>query len=126
MPETGAIRYSDHIDDIGEDFYQIAKKNNLEGIIAKRKDSVYIPDSRAKTWLKIKIEERHEAIICGYTRNNDSDRLFSSLVLGIYVEGDLKFIGQTGTGFSQASQLELMKKMKTQVTKNCPFDEAGS
>ena len=51
MPESGIIRYSDHIDDIGNDFFEIARKNNLEGIIAKKKDSVYIPDSRAKTWL---------------------------------------------------------------------------
>ena len=55
MPESGIIRYSDHIDDIGKEFFEIARKNNLEGIIAKKKDSVYIPDSRAKTWLKIKI-----------------------------------------------------------------------
>ena len=55
MPESGIIRYSDHIDDIGKDFFEIAKKNNMEGIIAKKKDAAYIPDSRSKTWLKIKI-----------------------------------------------------------------------
>jgi bifunctional non-homologous end joining protein LigD len=126
MPESGTIRFSDHIDDIGNDFFEIAKKNNLEGIIAKKKDSVYIPDSRAKTWLKIKVEERHEAIICGYTRKRDTDRLFSSLVLGVYEEGSLKFIGQTGTGFTELMQEELMKKMKPFVTKKVPFDAVPS
>lgn len=121
MPESGIIRYSDHIDDIGNDFFEIAKKNNLEGIVAKKKDSVYIPDSRAKTWLKIKIEERHEAVICGYTRKKDTDRLFSSLILGIYEEGKLKFIGQTGTGFTELMQEELMQKMKPLITKKLPF-----
>jgi bifunctional non-homologous end joining protein LigD len=121
MPESGIIRYSDHIDDIGNDFFEIAKKNNLEGIVAKKKDSVYIPDSRAKTWLKIKIEERHEAVICGYTRKRDTDRLFSSLILGIYEEGKLKFIGQTGTGFTELMQEELMQKMKPLITKKLPF-----
>lgn len=121
-PDTGVIRYSDHIDDVGKDFFEIARKNNLEGIIAKRKDSVYIPDSRAKTWLKIKIEERHEAIICGYSKNRDTDRLFSSLVLGIYKKGALIYIGQTGTGFTEKSQAELMKKMKTHISRKCPFE----
>ena len=121
MPDSGIIRYSDHIDDIGNEFFEIAKKNNLEGIIAKKKDSVYIPDSRAKTWLKIKVEERHEAVICGYTRKRDTDRLFSSLLLGIYEEGKLKFIGQTGTGFTELVQEELMQKMKPLITKTHPF-----
>lgn len=126
LPESGIIRFSDHIDDIGKEFFEIAKKNNLEGIIAKKKNSVYIPDSRAKTWLKIKIEERHEAVICGYTRKKDTDRLFSSLLLGIYEEGDLKFIGQTGTGFTEFMQEELMKKMKPLITKKIPFDTRPS
>lgn len=123
MPESGIIRYSDHIDDAGKAFFEIAKKNNLEGIVAKKKDSVYIPDSRAKTWLKIKIEERHEAIICGYTRKKDTDRLFSSLLLGINENGKLKYLGQAGTGFTAAMQTDLMKKMNPLITKKNPFDE---
>lgn len=121
MPESGTIRFSDHIDEIGSEFFEMAKKNSLEGIVAKKKDSVYIPDSRSKTWLKIKIEERHEAVICGFTRKKDTDRLFSSLILGIYEEGKLKFIGQTGTGFTELMQQELMKKMKPLITKKIPF-----
>jgi bifunctional non-homologous end joining protein LigD len=126
MPESGIIRYSDHIDEIGTEFFEIAKKNNLEGIIAKKKDSVYIPDSRSKTWLKIKIEERHEAVICGYARKKDTDRLFSSLLLGVYEKGKLKFIGQTGTGFTELMQEELMRKMKPLTTKRLPFKEEPS
>jgi bifunctional non-homologous end joining protein LigD len=121
IPESGVIRYSDHIDGIGREFFEIAKKNNLEGIIAKKKDAPYICDSRTKTWLKIKIEQKHEAIICGYTRKRDSDRLFSSLLLGIYEKGKLKFIGQAGTGYSATMQQELMKKMKRHVAKEAPF-----
>ncbi|MGZ5287266.1 MAG: non-homologous end-joining DNA ligase, partial [Flavisolibacter sp.] len=123
MPESGTIRYSDHIDDIGEEFFEIARKNNLEGIIAKRKDSTYVADARSKSWLKIKIEEQHEAIICGYSKNRNTDRLFSSLVLGIYKEGCLTYIGQSGTGFTEKSQVELMKKMRPLVTSQRPFEQ---
>jgi len=122
MPGGGVIRFSDHIDAIGVDFFEIAKKNNMEGIIAKKKDSVYLPDARSKSWLKIKIEERHEVIICGFTRKKDTDRLFSSLVMGIYEKGKLKYIGQAGTGYSAALQEVLVKKMKPHITRQCPFE----
>jgi bifunctional non-homologous end joining protein LigD len=123
IPDNGIIRFSDHIDAIGKDFFEIARENNLEGIVAKKKDSIYIPDSRSKTWLKIKAEQRHEAIICGYTKKRDSDRLFSSLILGVYEKDKLIFIGQAGTGFTQQGQQDLVKKMKPHITRNCPFDE---
>jgi bifunctional non-homologous end joining protein LigD len=126
IPENGIIRFSDHIDAVGKDFFEIARQNNLEGIIAKKKNAPYIPDSRSKTWLKIKAEQRHEAIICGYTKKRDTDRLFSSLLLGIYEKGKLKYLGQSGTGYSASAQQELIKKMRPHVTKNCPFENEPS
>jgi bifunctional non-homologous end joining protein LigD len=120
-PDNGIIRFSDHIDGSGKDFYKIVKQNDLEGIIAKQKNAPYIPDSRSRTWLKIKAEQKHEAIICGFTKKHDSDRLFSSLVLGVYEDEKLKFIGQAGTGFTAAVQEDLMKKMRPQMTKKSPF-----
>jgi bifunctional non-homologous end joining protein LigD len=123
VPESGILRFSDHIDGSGIDLFELVKKNKLEGIIAKKKNATYLPDSRAKTWLKIKSEERHEAVICGYTLNNDSDRHFSSLVLGVYDQEELKFIGQVGTGFNAKSQDVLMQKMRPLIIKRCPFDE---
>ena len=121
-PDSNIIRYSDSIDDYGIDFYNIAKENSLEGIVAKRKDSLYQPGYRTKNWLKIKIEQRHEAVICGYTRNKDTDRLFSSLLLANYANEQLHYIGQVGTGFTEAMQQDIMRKMKPLVTKAAPVD----
>lgn len=121
LPDGGVIRFSDHIDEAGKDFFELAKQNNLEGIIAKKKNAPYLPTTRTRTWLKIKAEQRHEAIICGYTRKKDSDRLFSSLLLGIYEKGNLIYLGQAGTGYSAAMQQELMRKMKPHITQSCPF-----
>lgn len=123
IPENGVIRFSDHIDTVGKDLFALTRQNNLEGIIAKKKDAPYVPDTRTKTWLKIKAEQRHEAIICGYTINRDTDRQFSSLLLGIYRKGKLEYIGQAGTGYSSAAQQELIKKMKNHITRNCPFED---
>jgi len=126
VPEGGAIRFSDHIDDIGMDFFGMVRQNNLEGIIAKRKDAPYNPGTRTKTWLKIKVDTRHEAIICGYTRKRDTDRLFSSLILGRWEEGKLRFLGQAGTGYTAALQETLMQKMKKHVTRESPFETTPS
>lgn len=122
-PESGTIRFSDSIDEYGIDFYKIAKENGLEGVVAKKKDSPYRSNYRTQTWLKIKVEQRHEAAICGYSKNKDTDRLFSSLILGRYENETFQYIGQVGTGFSEASQKEIMKKIKALITKTCPFDK---
>ena len=121
IPESTMIRFSDHIDECGADFFEIAKQNKLEGIIAKNKNAPYLPGVRTKSWLKIKTEERHEAIVCGYTRKKDSDRLFSSLILGIHEGKRLKFIGQVGTGFDTALQKKLFETMQPLVVKKSPF-----
>ncbi|MGZ3940578.1 MAG: ATP dependent DNA ligase, partial [Flavisolibacter sp.] len=52
--------------------------------------------------------------------------MFSSLILGVYEKGNLKFIGQTGTGFTEQMQEELTQKMKPHITRKLPFDEKPS
>lgn len=121
-PQQGIIRFSDHIDEAGKDFFAVAKKNNLEGIIAKRKDSPYVPGDRTSHWLKIKAETRHEAVICGYARKADTVRPFSSLILGVPEGKKMRFIGQAGTGYTAAIQQDLMKRLKKLETSRLPFD----
>ncbi|HUR10574.1 MAG TPA: DNA ligase D [Flavitalea sp.] len=122
-PPEGIIRLSESFDASGTEFFSVADKLGLEGIIAKKSDSPYIPDSRTKFWLKIKTEQRHEAVIAGYTRNEDSNKKFSALILGLYENKQLVFIGQVGTGFTDKMQEEILKKLKPLVTKECPFPE---
>ncbi|HVF80463.1 MAG TPA: hypothetical protein VM884_00940, partial [Flavisolibacter sp.] len=123
VPDGGVIRFSDSIDEYGEQFFEAAKGGNLEGIVAKRADSVYQAGYRTADWCKIKVEERHEAIICGYTKNKDTGRLFSSLILGIPTKDGIEFIGQAGTGFTVRLQREIFKKMNPFFTTECPFDK---
>lgn len=124
VPDNGLIRYSDAIEEYGTRFFEAAKNGGLEGIIAKEKDSIYQAGTRTTDWYKIKAEERHEAVICGYTKNKDTDRLFSSLVLGVpKKDGTMEFIGQVGTGFTGRSQREIFKKMNPLFTPACPFEK---
>jgi len=106
----------------GMDFFETASKMGLEGIMAKRKDSLYIPDSRSKMWLKIKANKRQEVVIAGYTKNDTSSKLFSSLLLGIYEKGKLVYTGKVGTGFTDKMQREMMDEFKPLITKTIPFE----
>src|SRR5687767_3232763 len=81
------IRVSDVYDVTGKELFELADRMGLEGIIAKKSSSLYIPGTRSKEWLKIKTEKRQELVIGGYTKNENTSKLFSALLLGIYDNG---------------------------------------
>lgn len=117
------IQFSSSFDATGTSFFKQAQQLGLEGIMAKKKDSLYEPGKRTKNWLKIKTERTQEVVIAGYTRNEGSSKQFSSLLLGIYENKQLQYIGPVGTGFNRQQQTELMKAFKSLQTKKCPFRE---
>lgn len=122
IPDGDAtLRLSESFDAEGKELFQLAEKFGLEGIIAKKEDSLYNPGIRSKEWLKIKTEKRQEAVIAGYTKNEGTSKKFSALLLGLYENGEFVFIGPVGTGFSTKLQEELLKKMKPLETTKCPF-----
>ena len=93
------IKYSDHIAEKGKEFFELAKSNKLEGIMAKRADSVYKTDARSENWLKIKLYKTQEAVICGFTAPRGSRKDFGALILGVYEKGKLIYIGPYRRGF---------------------------
>ena len=122
IPDGDAtLRLSESFDAEGKELFQLAEKFGLEGIIAKKEDSLYNPGIRSKEWLKIKTEKRQEAVIAGYTKIEGTSKKFSALLLGLYENGEFVFIGPVGTGFSTKLQEELLKKMKPLETTKCPF-----
>lgn len=123
LPDEGNIKSGYSVIAEGSDFFEAAKELGLEGIIAKRSDSPYYPGSRSKDWLKIKINKRQEVVIAGYTRNEGSSKLFSSLLLGVYDEGDFVYVGKVGTGFKDQQQRELLALFEPLTIKDSPFTE---
>jgi len=117
------IRISENFDASGTDFFALAEKMKLEGIIAKKAGSHYQPGVRSHEWLKIKTQKRHEVVIGGYTINMDSPKLFSSLLVGVYENKQLHYTGKIGTGFPDKLQKELMQRFKPLTRKTCPFTE---
>jgi bifunctional non-homologous end joining protein LigD len=117
----GVVRYCDHILHEGKSFFNQIKKDKLEGIMAKKKDSFYYPGVRTKEWLKVKNNHSQEAIIVGYTAPRGSRLHFGSLLLAEYKGKKLKYIGHTGTGFDTKSLRELMTKMKKRIIDKSPL-----
>jgi len=117
------IRQSKTFDANGIDFFAAAERMGLEGIIAKKADSVYTSDLRSKEWLKVKVKRRQEVVIAGFTKNEGTGKSFSALVLGVYdKKGDLQFVGKVGTGFSDKLQKEMMAQFKPLISDKSPFD----
>ncbi len=123
IPVHESIRVSEAFDTSATDFFALTDKLGLEGIVAKKKHSVYKPETRSRDWLKIKTERHQEVVIAGYTKNENSAKKFSALLLGVYEGKELVFIGPVGTGFTVKMQEDLLKKMKPLETKECPFEE---
>ncbi|MFN3019571.1 DNA ligase D [Chryseobacterium sp. TY3] len=120
--ETDVIKYCDHIPEKGIEFFNQIKKMNLEGMIAKKSDSLYIENHRSSDWLKIKFTNTEEAIICGFTEPRGSREGFGALILGKYSDGKLIYAGHTGTGFTKELIHEIHSRLKKLTTKTSPFD----
>jgi len=121
VPEEGMIRYSESFDTSGTEFYAAAQKMGLEGIMAKKAESLYTPGIRSREWLKIKTTMRQEVVIGGYTKNEGTSKLFSSLLVGVYEQGKLVYTGKIGTGFTEKMQAAMMKQFKPLEQKQSPF-----
>lgn len=118
LPKDPVIRYSDQVK---LSLLRSAQKKGLEGLIAKKTGSLYTPGVRSKEWLKLKIRNRHEVVLGGFTHKKDSGRPFSSLLAGVYKGDKLIYAGRIGTGFPVRQQQLLMKKMKPLITPGNPF-----
>lgn len=120
--ETDTIKYCDHIPEKGTALFAQMKKMKLEGMIAKRADSLYVENYRTTDWLKIKFSNTEEAIICGFTEPRGSRESFGALILGKYANNELIYCGHTGTGFNSTSLKSLYQDLQKIIVKTSPFE----
>jgi bifunctional non-homologous end joining protein LigD len=115
------LRYSDHYIGQGAALFQAAAQRGLEGIVAKRRNSLY-EQKRSSEWLKIKIVRRQECVIGGYTDPRGSRENFGSLVLGLYDDqGRLIPVGQAGSGFTEQTHAQMWERLHKLETDRSPF-----
>jgi bifunctional non-homologous end joining protein LigD len=116
------VRFAAHVEGEGEAFYEAAKTNGLEGMIAKLRRSRYEPGKRSNAWLKLKIRPEQELVIGGWTPGQGNARDLGALAVGYYDDGKLRFAGKVGAGFTGAIRKELLAKMQPLVVDDPPFD----
>jgi bifunctional non-homologous end joining protein LigD len=120
----GSLRFTEHLETEGEDYYRRACQKGWEGIIAKNGDSVYV-SRRTRNWLKFKCKQEQEFVIGGYTEPRRSRRGFGALLLGYYRGQKLVHAGKVGTGFDQDLLRRLGEKLARLETPVSPFAEDG-
>ena len=107
----------------GADLLEATGPQGLEGIMAKRLGSVYVPGKRSPNWRKIKHRRRVDVVIGGYTTGEGNRAsTFGSLLVGRYDGDALVFAGGVGTGFDQTLLERLSRRLGDLETADCPFD----
>ena len=97
VTENNSISISRFVEESGIALFTVAKNQNLEGIVAKKKDSKYYFDKRTKNWIKCKVMATNDCIICGYIKKANN---MTSLVLGQYNGNQLIYKGHVTLGVS--------------------------
>jgi bifunctional non-homologous end joining protein LigD len=108
----------------GRRFFAKAKELGFEGVVAKKLGSKYVSGRRTKDWRKIKAVNRQDCVVLGWTRGGGSRaETFGSLLVGAYSDGELIWIGQVGTGFTEPVLDDLMQRLKELEAKKPPITD---
>lgn len=97
---------------------QQVKTLGLEGVVAKRGGSIYIPGRKSDAWQKHRFNEEAEFVIGGYVANGNN---FSSIIVGEYRGEDLYYVKRVAAGFTQHLREEVFHQLTPLVTSKCPF-----
>ncbi|MBP6777025.1 MAG: non-homologous end-joining DNA ligase, partial [Piscinibacter sp.] len=117
------LRFSADFDADVATVLESARRMGLEGVIGKRKDSVY-ESRRTETWLKLKNKQRQEFIVAGYTDRSSGEAEVGSLLLAVHDEGgELVYVGNVGTGWSAATAAALKTRLKKIEVGASPFGD---
>ena len=115
------VRMSEHIEGDGLAFFEAARVRGLEGIMAKRRASPYLPGKRTLDWQKVKIRPEQELVVGGWTRGTGKAVDLGALLVGVYEHGELRYAGKVGAGFTGAVRDELLAALGPLAADATPF-----
>lgn len=121
-PKSGPLRYSDHMHGDSASILANACKLGLEGIISKRLDKPY-HSGRQADWIKLKCIQSDEFVIAGYLDSTAIKDAIGALVLGVYEQTSLVYVGRVGTGFDRKTARELWQLLQPLKTSTRPFSQ---
>jgi len=117
---SASLFLSERIASDGIEAFAIARQRGLEGIVGKNLSSRYV-EKRSREWLKVKLNQREEFVIGGFTKPTGARRYFGALLLGTYSRGRLHYAGKVGTGFNEEILASLHRKLSGLVRSKSPF-----
>jgi bifunctional non-homologous end joining protein LigD len=107
----------------GTEAYEAARRLGLEGIILKDESSRYEAGTRSRAWLKVKLRNEEEFVIGGYTAPGGARNHFGALLVGAWDGDRLRYAGKVGTGFTERTLADLMRRFRPLVRATSPFAE---
>jgi bifunctional non-homologous end joining protein LigD len=118
--KAGVIRYTDHFDEDGPLIYRHACDMGLEGIVSKRRDASY-RSGRSDNFVKTKCHGRQEFIVAGFTPSTALPRAIGALTVAVHENGELRYAGRIGTGYTQKTAQDLWKRLDALRTDHRPI-----
>src|SRR4029077_13531812 len=95
------------------------RRLRLEGVIAKRSDSLYVPGERSDAWVKVKFSPQQEFVVGGFKPDASN---FESLVVGYYgADKKLRYAAKLRAGFTPHMKAEVFRRIANSATTRCPF-----
>ena len=110
-----------HTSDDADELYAVATAHGFEGIMAKRKDSVYLSGRRSSAWLKMKATHTEEFVVGGYTQGRGSRGALGALLLGSWEGKALRYVGHVGSGLDDEALKILRERIPELERKTMPF-----
>ena len=121
VPKQGPLLYSDHIEGDGDRAFGHACDLKLEGIVSKQANASY-RSGRTKNWLKSKCGMEQEFVVIGWSPSDKTGRPFSSILLGVNEDGELRYAGRVGSGFNEELLDELAAQFNRHARKTSPAE----
>ncbi len=118
------VRYAPHVEADGDAFLQAVREQELEGMIAKRRDAPYEPGKRSRAWLKVKLRREQELVVAGWLEGQGSHRDLGSLVVAVNEDGRLCHVGQVGSGIDARRRRELLAMLRSIERADSSLDPA--
>ena len=119
LPSSEVLKFSADFDD-GIALYNQVKEMGMEGIVAKKKDGIYVPGVRTQSWLKVPVTLHQDFVIGGWAES-DKGKIFRSLIFGNYQNGKLVYVHTSGVGFNDKQMNALLTQLKKIETNKKPF-----